>query len=65
MTRREVSFEELAYSNMLLVQALIEELVANGLLDRAAVLERVKKLRSETNVTPRSPVPDPATKGRN
>jgi hypothetical protein len=45
------SFEELAYSNMLIVQALVELLGEKGLLENAEVMERVKKLRRETRLT--------------
>src|SRR5271168_1032872 len=45
------SFEELAYSNMLIVQALVELLGEKGLLENAEVMERVKKLRRETHLT--------------
>ena len=45
--RQTISFEELAYSNMLQVQALVELLEEKGLLTRHEVLERVKQLRAE------------------
>ena len=41
--RQTVSFEELAYSNMLQVQALVELLEEKGLLTRREVLERIKQ----------------------
>jgi hypothetical protein len=44
---REVTFEELVYSNMILVQALVDELVAKGLIDHQTVLARVRKLKKE------------------
>jgi hypothetical protein len=44
-----VSFEELAYSNMLVVQALVELLAEKGVLNQQEVLSRVEKLRRETN----------------
>ena len=47
--RPTASFEELAYSNMLIVQALVELLAEKGLLSNAEMMERVKKLRRETN----------------
>jgi len=49
--RSTASFEELAYSNMLIVQALVELLGEKGLLGSAEVMERVKKLRRETRLT--------------
>jgi hypothetical protein len=48
LNRQTVTFEELAYSNMLQVQALVELLEEKGLLTRHEVLERVKHLQTET-----------------
>lgn len=48
--RTTVSFEELAYSNMIVVEALVELLTEKGLLSRAEIEERVKKLKRETTV---------------
>lgn len=48
--RTTVSFEELAYSNMIVVEALVELLTEKGLLNRPEIEERVKKLRQETNM---------------
>ena len=49
MARKQpVSFEELALSNMLIVQALVELLNEKGVLAQAEVLQRVQKLRQET-----------------
>ncbi len=45
--RQRVSFEELAYSNMLQVQALVELLEEKGLLTRHEVLGRVKELQAQ------------------
>ncbi len=45
--RQTVSFEELAYSNMLQVQALVELPEEKKLVTRPEVLERVKQLRAE------------------
>lgn len=45
-----VSFEELAYTNMIVVEALVELLTEKGLLSRLEIEERVKKLRQETKV---------------
>ena len=67
MTKRQrVSFEELAYSNMLIVQALVELLSERGLLDKAEILQRVEKLKQETSFTKSSqttaePIADPRT----
>jgi hypothetical protein len=49
------SIEELAVYNMLLSEALFEILADKGLVTRAEVTERIKKLRSETKVNLRRP----------
>jgi hypothetical protein len=49
------SVEELAIYNMLLSEALFEILAGKGLITRAEVTERIKKLRSETKVNLRRP----------
>ena len=48
-----VSFEELAYSNMLTLNALVELLTEKGLLSKQEVLERVKQLQAQTQVRKR------------
>jgi hypothetical protein len=48
--RQPVSFEELAYSNMLTLNALVELLTEKGLLSKQEVLEKVKQLQSQTQV---------------
>ena len=48
--RRTVSFEEVALSNMLTLNALVELLDERGILSRQDVLDRVKKLRGEMTV---------------
>jgi len=45
--RQTVTYEELAYSNMLQVQALVELLSEKGLLTKEEVLERVTKLQTQ------------------
>jgi hypothetical protein len=45
--RQAASYEELAYSNMLQLQALIELLSEKGLVGQSEVLERVKKIQHE------------------
>jgi len=63
--RPAVSFEELAYSNMLIVQALVELLAEKGIVSTAQVMERVKRLKQETKVSfpkatePRQAASDP------
>jgi hypothetical protein len=46
--RQAVSFEELAYSNMLTLNALIELLDEKGLICKTEILERVKQLQAQT-----------------
>lgn len=48
--RATVSIEEVAISNMLLVEAVVELLVEKKVLDRKKIEERVKKLRAETTL---------------
>jgi hypothetical protein len=48
--RQTVTFEELAYSTMFQVQALVELLEEKGLLTRHEVLERVKRLQAQARV---------------
>lgn len=46
--RARATFEELAYSNMLTLNALVEVLSEKSLVAREEVSERVKKLQAET-----------------
>jgi hypothetical protein len=46
--RKRASFEELAYSNMMIVQALVELLAEKGVLTQKEVMERVQRLNRET-----------------
>jgi hypothetical protein len=48
--RQGISFEELAYSNMLMLNALIELLDEKGLIGKKEILERVKRLQAQTQV---------------
>ena len=48
---KAVTFEEISYSNMLTLNALVELLSEKGVLTQAEILERIKKLRSETKVS--------------
>jgi hypothetical protein len=48
--RPTVSFEELAYANMIELQALVELLTEKGLLSKPEILERIKKLQTEVKV---------------
>ena len=47
--RARATFEELAYSNMLTLNALVELLSEKSLVRREEVLERVKRLQAETH----------------
>lgn len=49
------SIEELAVYNMLLTEAIYEILADKGILSRAEVTERIKKLKSETKVNLKRP----------
>jgi hypothetical protein len=49
------SIEELALYNILLSEAIYEILADKGILDRAEVTERIKKLKAETKVNLRRP----------
>ena len=46
--RQTVSFEELTYSNILTLNALIELLDEKGLIGKKDILERVKRLQAQT-----------------
>jgi len=46
--RQTVTFEQLSYSNMLTLNALVELLTEKGVLTKPEILERIKKLQSET-----------------
>jgi hypothetical protein len=46
--RQTVTFEELAYSNMLQVESRVELLSEKGLFTKEDVLERVKKLQAQS-----------------
>jgi hypothetical protein len=49
------SIEELAVYNMLLTEAIYELLADKGIVTRAQVTERIKKLRTETKLNLRPP----------
>jgi hypothetical protein len=49
------SIEEIAIYNMLLSEALYELLADKGVVTRAEVTERIKKLKSETKLKIRRP----------
>jgi hypothetical protein len=44
------TIQEIAYYNMFLTEALFELLAEKGILTGEEVMERVKKLRSQTNL---------------
>jgi len=50
--RPTVTYEELAYSTMLQVQALVELLEEKGVLTQREILERVKRLQAQATKRP-------------
>jgi hypothetical protein len=46
--RVTVRFEELAYSNMMTLNALVELLEEKGLVSKQEVLDRIKQLQEQT-----------------
>jgi len=44
------SFKELVYSNMIMVEAVVELLMQKNVITRDEVLETVKKLKEQTRV---------------
>ena len=55
--QREVSFEELALSNTLTLEALVRVLAGNGNIDPNALLEEMEKVKSE-RFRDGTPLPD-------
>lgn len=49
MPPKTVTAEEMTYSNMLSVNALVELLDEKGILSKAEVLERIKKLQADVH----------------
>lgn len=49
--RQTTTFEQLSYSNMLTLTALVELLTEKGVLTKPAIVERIKKLQGETKVS--------------
>ncbi len=47
-SRLTATFEEVAYTNMIVVEALVELLTEKDILSRAEITERVKKLKQDT-----------------
>lgn len=45
--RKTVTLEEMAYSSMLSVNALVELLDEKGIVSKAEVLQRIRKLQAE------------------
>jgi len=54
-SRVTASFEEIALSNMILVQALVELLAEKDILSGEEIKERVKKLKSEVTMNWKRP----------
>lgn len=50
-SHQTVTFEQLRYSNMLTLNALVELLTEKGVLSKSEILGRIKKLQSETRVS--------------
>ena len=48
--RPTVTYEQLSYSNMLTLNALVELLTEKGVLTKPEIMERIKKLQGETKV---------------
>ena len=48
--RPTVTFEEIAYSNMLTLNALVELLNERGILKKQDVLDRIKELKARTAI---------------
>ena len=48
--RQTFTFEQLTYSNMLTLNALVEPLTEKGVLNKPEILERIEKLQGETKV---------------
>ncbi len=44
------SFKELVYSNMLMVEALVELLMQKGMITHDEMMETVKKLKGQTRI---------------
>ena len=53
--RVTASFEQIAYSNMLVVEALVELLVEKGALTNQELLDRIQKLKHQTRVNLAAP----------
>jgi hypothetical protein len=47
---RAITVEELTYSNMIQLQALIELLTEKGLLAQQEILDRIKRLQTEVAI---------------
>lgn len=45
--RKTVSFEELSYSNMLTLTALVDLLDEKGVVEKNEILDRVKRIQAE------------------
>ncbi len=53
--RMTASFEQIAYSNMLVVEALVELLVEKGALTNQELLNRIQRLKQQTSVNRAAP----------
>jgi hypothetical protein len=50
--REIASFEEITYSNMIIVEALVDQLSKKGLIERGQLTERIKELGAQTRIGP-------------
>ena len=49
--RLTTTFEQLSYSNILTLNALVELLTEKGVLTKPEIMERIKKLQGETKTS--------------
>jgi hypothetical protein len=54
MNRRSISYEEIALSSMLTLNALVELSDERGILKREEILDHAKKLRADIKALPRT-----------
>ena len=62
--RKIASFEEIVYSNMLMLEALVGELSDKGAIDRDNIIRRIQDLRKQVGVFPKIDAPDQITLSR-
>lgn len=47
--RQEVSFEELAFSNMLSIEALVRVLIRKGIITQEEILQEIREIQKDQN----------------